>query len=225
MQRGIIGVYAIRNTVNSKVYVGKAEVCMTRRWGVHRCYLRQGKHDNRHLQSSWNKYGEASFEFIILERCSAGDCDRLEKIWMHCLRSLDSKLGYNKSSENGTFLGLHHSEETKAKLRAIFKGRKISDEQRAKISAALRGKPHGAALPGRKKSEEHKAKLSAAKRGRKLSLEHRAAIGRGMIGNKHLLGHVHSPETRERISAAGRRRYAKVEPTAPEIHPVLLGSR
>ena len=56
--------------------------------------------------------------------------------------------------------GKRHSEETKAKLRAINKRRYFSEEHREKIGIALRGRPH---------SEEHNAKMIKGLKGRRLS--------------------------------------------------------
>lgn len=83
------GVYKITNTVNGKFYVGSA-INIKRRWTVHRYKLRHNKHDNKHLQSAWNKYGESAFEFSIIELCE----DSLQKE-QHYLDAL--KPEYNKS--------------------------------------------------------------------------------------------------------------------------------
>ena len=61
------GVYCIRNTTNGKLYVGSAAVSFKARWNSHRNALRRGEHAAKHLQSSWNKYGEDKFEFLVLE--------------------------------------------------------------------------------------------------------------------------------------------------------------
>ena len=51
------GIYKIINVVNNKFYVGSA-VDLKRRKTRHFSELRTGKHNNRYLQSSWDKYGE-----------------------------------------------------------------------------------------------------------------------------------------------------------------------
>ena len=81
--------------------------------------------------------------------------------------------------------GAVHSPETRAKLSAASKGRKLSAEARAKVSAA-------ASNP----SPETRAKMSAALKGRKHSPEHRAKIS-AAVRNQ-------SPETRAKRSAALR---------------------
>ena len=65
----IKGIYGIKNKINSKVYVGKTQVSFGDRWDNHKAKLRNNKHDNSHLQHSWNKYGESLFEFSIVELC------------------------------------------------------------------------------------------------------------------------------------------------------------
>lgn len=62
------GIYQIRNLVNGKRYIGStAKIGL--RWKAHVSLLRRGVHRSVHLQSSWNKHGEESFEFSILEFC------------------------------------------------------------------------------------------------------------------------------------------------------------
>lgn len=63
------GIYSISNTINGKLYVGSTNNISVR-WNKHRALLRHNKHQNTHLQSAWNKYGEESFEFSIIEECS-----------------------------------------------------------------------------------------------------------------------------------------------------------
>ena len=64
----ISGIYCIVNIKNSKKYIGSSKNIRQRLWS-HRAKLRHNKHDNAHLQSAWNKYGEHSFDYYILEKC------------------------------------------------------------------------------------------------------------------------------------------------------------
>lgn len=64
------GIYIILNKLNGKKYVGSSKNIYSR-WMKHRALLRINKHYNPHLQNAWNKYGENSFLFSVLERCSA----------------------------------------------------------------------------------------------------------------------------------------------------------
>lgn len=62
------GIYCIYNKVNNKRYIGSSNNLSQRLW-KHRAVLRHNHHENQHLQNAWNKYGEANFEYIILEKC------------------------------------------------------------------------------------------------------------------------------------------------------------
>ena len=60
----ISGIYKIVNKVNGKYYVGGSKN-IHKRWLEHKGLLRRNIHDNGHLQNAWNKYGEATFDFIV----------------------------------------------------------------------------------------------------------------------------------------------------------------
>lgn len=62
----VCGVYAIINRLNGHIYIGSS-INIHRRKFRHFRYLKEGIHENTHLQRAYNKYGESEFEFIILE--------------------------------------------------------------------------------------------------------------------------------------------------------------
>lgn len=62
------GIYIIRNLTNNKVYIGKSKN-VNQRKNAHFSALKLNKHNNQHLQNSYNKYGKDNFEFDILEYC------------------------------------------------------------------------------------------------------------------------------------------------------------
>lgn len=66
------GIYKIVNSKNGNRYIGSSK-SISSRWSAHRCSLRSGKHHNRHLQASWNLYGEESFIFEFVEGCAEGN--------------------------------------------------------------------------------------------------------------------------------------------------------
>jgi len=47
---------------------------LKKRMEHHLWHLRENKHKNKHFQAAWNKYGEDSFEYDILEVCDKKDC-------------------------------------------------------------------------------------------------------------------------------------------------------
>lgn len=64
----ISGIYKITNTVNNKVYIGSSSFIQAR-FRTHKRHLRKNMHENKHLQNSYNKYGENCFSFEIIEKC------------------------------------------------------------------------------------------------------------------------------------------------------------
>ena len=53
------GIYAIENLLNGKIYVGSS-MNLNRRKAQHLYALRNNCHHNSHLQSAFNKHGEAN---------------------------------------------------------------------------------------------------------------------------------------------------------------------
>jgi group I intron endonuclease len=136
------GVYTITNLVNNKIYVGSAAFSFSNRWAKHRRQLRNNIHDNKHLQRAWNKYGESSFKFEILETCNADLCVYLEQYWLNMLNSANELFGYNIRYNCVSNLGLKHTEETKLKMSQSRIGRKMSTEAIKKMSDYRKGKPN-----------------------------------------------------------------------------------
>ena len=64
----MIGIYAIKNIINDKIYIGSSKN-LHKRIDDYKYNLRHNKHRNQYLQNAWNKYGEKSFEFNIIEEC------------------------------------------------------------------------------------------------------------------------------------------------------------
>lgn len=62
------GVYKILCKANNKFYIGSSKN-LHKRWQSHLYSLRKNKHINVHLQRSFNKYGEESFIFEVVELC------------------------------------------------------------------------------------------------------------------------------------------------------------
>jgi len=160
------GNYLIRNITNGKFYVGSA-VNFIKRWNRHKFDLRHNIHDNKHLQIAWNKYGESSFIFEILEELP-------KEIILDCEQTLlDKYVGlewcYNisKSVFSG-MTGRHHSVESIDKIRKSNRGLKRTLEARLHMQ-----KP---------KSKSHKMALSHAAHKRKATLKTRKAMSLAMQG-------------------------------------------
>jgi predicted GIY-YIG superfamily endonuclease len=100
------GVYQIRCAPTGKIYVGSA-VNMRARWAQHRSQLRKGAHGNAHLQHAWAKYGEASFEFSVLEHAARDELLAREQYWIDKTQAACRESGFNifdtAGSPGGTF--------------------------------------------------------------------------------------------------------------------------
>lgn len=114
--------YQIKNESNGKIYVGS-----TMRPGYIRKYehfsqLRKNVHLNSHLQKAFNKYGEKSFSFSILEDYKFPECytklyiaEYLVAREFYLINSLNAKYNIKFSLTIGN-TGYKHSEETKRKI-------------------------------------------------------------------------------------------------------------
>ena len=60
------GIYKIENIWDGKVYIGESNDIETR-WQTHKEDLNNNKHHSYKLQEAWNKDGEISFIFEIIE--------------------------------------------------------------------------------------------------------------------------------------------------------------
>lgn len=98
------GIYKINCLANNKVYIGSA--CGTksrpinkngfcRRWREYINDLKANKHRNKHLQFAWNKYGENSFQFEIIEFCVQEKALEREKYYINIFQSANHEYGFN----------------------------------------------------------------------------------------------------------------------------------
>jgi group I intron endonuclease len=165
------GIYTITNLVDNKIYVGQTNN-FYHRWAVHISHLKHNKHSSTYLQNAWNKYGEESFKFEILEECSIDLLFSLEHYWCNLLQTHNSNYGYNTEKTHpyrkkfySPMLGKKLSQEHKNKIGNAHKGRKASDETRKKQSLARLGKT--APTKGIKFSKERCDFISKMNTGRK----------------------------------------------------------
>lgn len=136
------GIYCILNTKTHKRYIGQTNN-FKKRWGIHLSTLNNNKHDNSYLQKSWNKYGENSFEFKIMEYVPVDYLDIREQWWMDLFGSYNREYGYNlnDSVTNNPMKGKFHTDEAKLKISLRAKGRVVSDKTRETLSKSVKGKP------------------------------------------------------------------------------------
>lgn len=86
------GIYMIRNIKNDKKYIGSSKN-IEERWQQHQSALKNNGHTNK-LQYAYNKYGEDSFEYVVLEEVDSSNLLLIkEKEWIDKYNSVFD--GYN----------------------------------------------------------------------------------------------------------------------------------
>lgn len=163
----ISGIYAIRNKINGKVWVGQAKN-ISNRWNTHRYAFRKGKNSPR-FQHAWNKYGEENFEYSVLEECECKKdvlCER-EQYWIDFYKSCDDRFGYNIASIANSSLGTKRTEEQRKRIGAAQIGKRVSEETKEKMRKAHLGQFAGEKNPnyGKKASLATKEKMRKAHSG------------------------------------------------------------
>ena len=79
------GIYMIINLINGNRYIGSSKN-IQQRLQTHRSNLRNNHHCNIHLQNAWNKYGEAKFDYSILEFCEENIRINREQYYVNTLK-------------------------------------------------------------------------------------------------------------------------------------------
>lgn len=142
-------VYVHHNKINGKRYVGITNQPRKRWYGKGKAYR-----NCPHFYAAIEKYGWDNFSHYFLEcGLTLDEASYLEREYIERYKTTDKRYGYNltEGGQNApTMLGKHHSEATKAKMRAKAIGRSISEEQKKRHSEVMRGK-----MVGRK---NHKSK-------------------------------------------------------------------
>ena len=107
--------------------------------------LKNGYHENRYLQRSYNKYGLSKFIKYMLEECQENELNEKEKYWIEKLNSFEN--GYNLTIGGSGINGWKGSVEFKIHMREITLGKRNpnygkrwSDELKERVSQKRKGK-------------------------------------------------------------------------------------
>jgi len=119
---GKCGIYLIHNIENNKVYVGRSVNLWNRVNEGHIQKLKKQKSHNRYLQRAWNKYGDFSFKYYVIEYCKVDLLNDREYYWMEVYQSYKKENGYNLITDKYERGDYRVSEETRKKISESTKG-------------------------------------------------------------------------------------------------------
>lgn len=189
-------IYQIKNLVNNKIYIGSTQKENSyARKSEHFSRLKSNTHNNKHLQSSFNKYGEENFLYEILEELTLPvDYIYIMNKELFYINNYNPEYNIARETKGGK-LGRIITKEQKEHLSKLFTCRKVSDETKAKIKLA-RAKQII--------TEEHKRKISLStkgvlkNKGRKQSDKQRANISKKVLELNKLGIGFHSEESKKK---------------------------
>lgn len=87
-------IYIIRNTINSKVYIGQTKTSVKQRWQEH---LRHARYGTQVINRAMRKYGIDKFYIETLEICTIEVLDYREAYYIDLYDSTNKTKGYNVS--------------------------------------------------------------------------------------------------------------------------------
>lgn len=127
------GIYQIRNLVNNKIYIGQTTMRFIKRYWHHQQKLTENTHDNKHLQTAWQKYGPDNFVFEVLHVLKDGeDINKLEIDYIKAAHSDNGECGYNiqhggQEKRLVSYISPEARKLVGAKNREHLLGKKLSD--------------------------------------------------------------------------------------------------
>lgn len=204
------GVFAITNRATEKIFIGMSvDLKATKNSYFNK--LRGGICSNFELQEDFDRFGEAEFEFDVLEYCSKEELYKKRRFYLEFYRTHKDVYGRRKGIR-------HQSAETKKKISSANRGSKRNEEERMRMSLACRGRKHtevvrkkiGAASLGRTKSKKVRQKISETLKGQEFTEERKQKISKSLRGIIYSAEHMQkfhegtkrfwgSPENREKM--------------------------
>lgn len=195
-------IYKIEINGLDRFYIGSS-VDFSKRRTHHLNMLRRGSHINIHLQRVYDKYGEESFSFVILEECEQDLILSREQYWID---KYDFDNLINICPTAGNTLGRKHTTEAKKKISKNHHD--VSGENNPMYGMKGELSPNW----GKKHSEETKKKISDSNKGKECYWKgkERPNHSERMKGeNNPFYGKKHSEESLNKIREAARTRKSK----------------
>ena len=86
-------IYKISNDINDKIYIGKTNFSLEKRWQQHINDSHKDRHEHRPLYNAINKYGIEHFQITLIEEIPNEQLSVREQYWINYYNSYSN--GYN----------------------------------------------------------------------------------------------------------------------------------
>ena len=185
---------------DGKYYVGRTSN-LERRKNEHYRQLRNKRHPNNFVQSSYDKYGDYKFEY---EECKSIE-EAKEKEQYYLDVDYENTLNISKHSECGDLITYHPDRQEivdNIKNGAIERYRNMTKEEKVEKHGQF-GEKNG--MYGKKHTDESKKKMSEFLKGRVGELN-------------HFYGKKHTEETKKKISDIASKRIGELNPFYGKTH-------
>lgn len=146
-------IYKIKNESTNKIYIGQTTQIAKYRWSDHKRDLKNNSHRNKHLQSSYNKYGLQSFNFSVIDTAnSQEELDNKEDKWIINYNSIDEGYNLKHGGANGKMsneikklkskqtTNLMKNINLRKRISKTLTGRKLSKNHKINITDGLKEK-------------------------------------------------------------------------------------
>ena len=144
---------------SGKVYIGITSQDVLTRWHYGHGYVRC-----EYFYKAIQKYGWNSIKHeVLFTNLSEEKAKYLEVELIRHYKALG--ISYNLTDGGDGWLGYHHSDETKEKMRVAKLGTHLSEDTKQKMSKSRMGRL--GTMNGKRHTEETKAKMSVARTGKK----------------------------------------------------------
>jgi group I intron endonuclease len=146
-----IGVYAIVNKENNKVYIGSTVRKFRKRFQCHKADLNKGTHHSEHLQRAWRTHGPDAFEFLIVEYVT----DKFKVLEREQYYLDTIKPEYNNAPVAGSSIGVKHTEQARRNMSVAQKRLLAIPEYKERRLNALRE------VLATQESKQHRSKIQS----------------------------------------------------------------
>lgn len=198
-------IYKITNIKNNKIYIGKTQQSIKKRWNKHILCAR--KKINRYLYDAMNYYGYENFIIEEIDKANnKEELDKLEKQYISKYKSSDREFGYNmtEGGDGGSMSdeSIKKAKETRLKNNGgVWQTKEALKKSANGIRNFYKNNPHRPAYSDEwkeniSKSVKHKWETDSEFRERSIKNCHM----RGKKGDKHhFFGKKHSEESKKKI--------------------------